>query len=61
MGQDVFEIFQGAIIDALEEAKAKKKSQSQTRQSKSEKSPEDSDDCSATINLSGQTTIILTG
>ena len=25
MGQDVFEIFQGAIIDAVEEAKGKKK------------------------------------
>jgi IS5 family transposase len=44
MGQGVFEVFQGAIIDALEDAKVKKKSQSQTRQSKSEKPPEDSDD-----------------
>ena len=35
MGQGVFEIFQGAIIDALEEAKANKKSQSQSKQSKS--------------------------
>ena len=31
MGQGVFEIFQGAIIDAVEDAKAKKKSQSQTQ------------------------------
>jgi hypothetical protein len=44
MGQGVFEVFQGAIIDAVEEAKVKKKSQRQTRQSKSEKPPEDSDD-----------------
>ena len=47
MGQGVFAIFQGAIIDALEEAKAKvekKKSQSQTKQSKSEQPPEDRDD-----------------
>jgi len=44
MGQGVFEIFQGAIIDAVEDAKAKKKSPSQTKQSKSEQPPEDSDD-----------------
>jgi hypothetical protein len=44
MGQSVFEIFQGAIIDAVEEAKAKKKSPSQTRQSKSGQPPEDPDD-----------------
>ena len=44
MGQGVFEVFQGAIIDAVEDAKVKKKSQRQTRQSKSEKPPEDSDD-----------------
>jgi hypothetical protein len=31
MGQGVFAIFQGAIIDAVEDAKAKKKSQSQTQ------------------------------
>lgn len=36
MGQGVFEIFQVAIIDALEEAKAKKKSQSRTGHSTSE-------------------------
>jgi len=34
MGQGVFDIFQGAIIDAVEEAKAKKKPQSQTRSAK---------------------------
>ena len=39
MGQGVFEIFQGAIIDALEDAKAKKKSPSQTIQSKYEQPP----------------------
>ncbi len=44
MGQGVFEIFQGGIIDAVEKAKAKKKSQSQTKQSKSEQPPEDSGD-----------------
>ena len=44
MGQGVFEIFQGAIIDALEEAKAKKKSQSRTGHSTSEPPPEGSDD-----------------
>jgi hypothetical protein len=44
MGQGVFEVFQGAIIDAVEEVKAKKKSQSQTRQSQSEQPPEGSDD-----------------
>jgi hypothetical protein len=47
MGQGVFEIFQGAIIDALDEAKAKlkrKKSQSQSKQSQSEQPPEDRDD-----------------
>ena len=38
MGHGVFEVFQGAIIDAVEDAKAKKKSQSQ-----SEQPPEDSD------------------
>lgn len=47
MGHGVFDIFQGAIIDALEEAKAKvkqKKSQSQSKQSTSEQPPEDRDD-----------------
>jgi hypothetical protein len=44
MGQGVFEVFQGAIIDAVEDAKVKKKSQRQTRQSQSEQPPEDSDD-----------------
>jgi hypothetical protein len=44
MGQGVFEIFQGAIIDALEDAKVKKKSPNQTRQSTSEQPPEDRDD-----------------
>ena len=39
MGHGVFEVFQGAIIDAVEDTKAKKKSQSQ-----SEQPPEDSDD-----------------
>jgi hypothetical protein len=44
MGQGVFEIFQGAIIDALEEAKAKTKSPGQSKQNKTEQPPEDSDD-----------------
>ena len=39
MGQGVFEVFQGAIIDAVKDANVKKKSQSQ-----SEQPPEDSDD-----------------
>ena len=33
MGQGVFEVFQGTIIDAVKDAKVKNKSQSQTRQS----------------------------
>ena len=41
MGQGVFEIFQGAIIDAVEEAKAKKKSQSQTKSAKCNDQAED--------------------
>ena len=44
MGQGVFEIFQGAIIDAMEEAKVKKKSPSQGGHSPSEQAPEDNDD-----------------
>ena len=39
MGQGVFEVFQGGIIDAVKEAKVKKKSQS-----RSEQPPEDSED-----------------
>ena len=42
MGQGVFEVFQGAIIDAVEDAKVKKKSPGQIKQSKSEQPPEDS-------------------
>jgi IS5 family transposase len=44
MGQGVFEVFKGAIIDTVEDAKAKKKSQRQTRQSTSEQTPEGNDD-----------------
>ena len=41
MGQGVFEIFQGAIIDAVEDAKAKKKSPSQTKSAKRNDQAED--------------------
>ena len=41
MGRGVFVIFQGAIIDALEEAKAKKASQSQAKSSKCNDQAED--------------------
>ena len=44
MGQGVFEVFQGTIIDALEEAKVKKNSPSQSGHSPCEQAPEDSDD-----------------
>jgi len=54
MGQGVFAIFQGAIIDALEEVKAKKKSQGQTKQSKSEQPSEDSDDSPASSCVTSQ-------
>ena len=43
MGQGVFEIFQGAIIDAMEKAKVKKKSPGQSGHSPSEQAPEDND------------------
>ena len=44
MGQGVFEIFQGAIIDAVEETKAKKKSPSQSRSAKDDDQSEDDPD-----------------
>ena len=44
MGQGVFEIFQGAIIDAVEEEKEKKASQSPARRGTTEQAPGGSDD-----------------
>ena len=45
MGQDVFEVFHGAIIDSLESVKRKAKSHSPAKstRSKSDKDPDDSD------------------
>jgi len=45
MGPGVFEIFQGAITDAVEDAKAKRKSRSQAKR---KDQPEDDDPPSAT-------------
>jgi len=45
MGPDVFEIFQGAIIDAVEDAKSKRKSQSQAKCS--DQTEDDNDPLSA--------------
>ena len=55
MGQDVFEVFQGAIIDALESVKQKAKSQcpAKSAQSKSDQDPDDQDPPSSTAEGSG--------
>ena len=55
MGQDVFEVFQGAIIDALESVRQKAKSQcpAKSAQSKSDQDPDDQDPPSSTAEGSG--------